>query len=116
MRRLQPSTVKLQFSVAFPVCRLAPAAALHQFINARIGAFQSGVARRAAAHAADSRCGPHPQQCITWALLVFCSSGQATASSSLLHVLIRCTICLLPHPLETPPLPGSSTSTSLTAT
>lgn len=35
--------------------RLAPAAALHAFINARIGAFQSGVARRAAAHAADSR-------------------------------------------------------------
>ena len=54
------------------VCRLAPAAALHQFINARIGAFQGGVARRAAAHAADSRCAPVPQKCCKRASLGCC--------------------------------------------
>ena len=35
---------------------LLQAAALHGFINSRISGFQGGVARRAAARAADGRC------------------------------------------------------------
>lgn len=36
-----------------------PAVALTQFVNSRIGAFQSKVAKRAAASALDTRCASH---------------------------------------------------------
>lgn len=46
---------RLPAHIPFLPGRVAPAAALHSFINSRISGFQNSVARRAAAHAADGR-------------------------------------------------------------
>lgn len=93
-------------------CRLAPAAALHQFINARIGAFQSGVARRAAAHAADSRCAPARESAYQGPRLFsdLCLH-LAAATSSPLRLCVCCRICLLSHPLAILPQPTPSSTT-----